>query len=344
MKTDQSLDTPPPSLEAKTGILLVNLGTPDAPERQAIRSYLKQFLSDRRVVEAPRLIWWLVLNLIILPFRPKGLVSKYQQIWLKGGSPIKVITEQQNHGLAQRLQAHFGDQVRVEHAMTYGNPSIASALDRFQAEGVERILVLPLYPQYSATTTAAVWDALNKATATLRNIPEIRFIKRYHLHPLYLQALANSIRSHWKQRGRQGFLLFSYHGIPKEYALLGDPYPRECEETSQAVADLLGLRPDQWKLSYQSRIGRAEWLTPYTDETVKALGKQGIQGLDAICPGFAADCLETLEEIQEENKEYFDHAGGQDFQYIPALNASEEHIDLLENLALQNLQGWVERR
>src|SRR5690606_16136849 len=251
MKTDQSLDNSQSPLMAKTGILLVNLGTPDAPERPAIRRYLKQFLSDRRVVEAPRLIWWLVLNLVILPFRPRGLVAKYQQIWLKGGSPIKVITEQQNYNLAQRMQVHFGDQVKVEHAMTYGNPSIASALEKFQAEGIERVLVMPLYPQYSATTTAAVWDALNRALTKMRNIPEIRFIKRYHLHPFYLQALANSIRNHWKQRGRQGFLLFSYHGIPQEYAMLGDPYPRECEETSQAVADLLGLRSDQWKLSYQ---------------------------------------------------------------------------------------------
>lgn len=344
MKTDQSLDISPSSQTGKAGILLVNLGTPDAPERQAIRRYLKEFLSDRRVVEAPRLLWMLILNLIILPFRPRRLVAKYQQIWLKGGSPIKVITEQQNYQLAQRMQVHFGDRVQVGHAMTYGNPSIASALEKFQADGIDRVLVIPLYPQYSATTTGAVWDALNRAVTRMRNIPEIRFVKRYHLNPFYLQALANSIRNHWEQRGRQGLLLFSYHGIPKDYAIQGDPYPQECEETSRGVAQLLGLQPDQWKQSYQSRIGRAEWLTPYTDETVTALGQQGLKGLDVICPGFAADCLETLEEIQEENKEYFEHAGGQDFQYIEALNAKEEHIDLLENLALQHLQGWVERR
>ncbi len=325
----------------KAGVLLVNLGTPDAPEQGAIRRYLKQFLGDPRVVEIPRPIWWLILNLIILPLRPRGLVDKYKQIWLKGGSPIKVITEQQSFSLSQRLQARAGDQVEVRHAMTYGNPSIASAVDAFIQNGVERILVMPLYPQYSSTTTAAVWDSLHRSLATRRDIPEIRFLKRYHLHPRYIEALVESIRSHWRHTGRQGFLLFSFHGIPKANIDKGDPYQRECQETAQAVATTLGLAPEQWKITYQSRVGRAEWLTPYTDETMKELGKQGLTGLDVICPGFAADCLETLEEIKEENKEYFEHAGGKDFHYIEALNAQASHIDLLEELALTHLQGWI---
>lgn len=335
------LNQPYPEDASRVGVLLINLGTPDSPEPASIRAYLRDFLGDPRVVEAPRLLWWLVLRLVILPFRPRHLVDKYRQIWFEGGSPLKLVSDQQRQALDQRLRARLGERINVRYAMTYGNPSISSALEAFQQDGVERILVLPLYPQYSATTTAAAWDALCRATFRLRNIPEIRFVKRYHLHPLYIQALAEAIREHWSRQGRQGLLLFSFHGVPKAYVEKGDPYQRECEETARAVAALLGLQPEQWRISYQSRVGRAEWLTPYTDETMRELGRQGVRGLDVICPGFSADCLETLEEIQVENKALFEQHGGQDFQYIEALNARGSHLNLLEDLTLSNLAGWL---
>ncbi len=323
---------------SKKAVLLVNLGTPDAPTKPAIRRYLKEFLSDRRVVEVPRLIWWWVLNLVILNFRPAKLVPNYKKIWQGGDSPIRHITDQQVIKLQQRLnQCDNIGPIKVAAAMTYGNPSFKNVLQQLQTEGYEQVLVLPLFPQYSATTTAAAWDALSRAMGEMRDIPQIHFIKRYYQHPRYIEALAHSVRQHWKTTGRQAKLFFSFHGIPKAYTEQGDPYDKECIETAQQVAAALALSDDQWQLGYQSRVGAAEWLKPYTDETMKSLGSTQLKGLDVICPGFSADCLETLEEIDEENREYFEEAGGTDFHYIPALNDQDVHIDLLEALVKENL-------
>lgn len=331
------MNAPKKSASAETtAVLLLNLGTPDAPEKKAIRRYLKEFLSDPRVVETPRLIWWLILNLIILPFRPGKLVANYRKLWRAGESPIRCITERQ----AQKVQAYLqrtGHAIKVYPAMTYGNPGIGAALDQIEAEGIERVIVLPLFPQYSATTTAAAWDALHRATRVRRNIPAFSFIKRYHTHPLYIEALAQSILDHWLESGRNGKLLFSFHGIPKAYVDKGDPYFADCRETALAVTKQLGLAEHEWLMTFQSRVGAAEWLKPYTDETMRKLGKQGLQGLDVICPGFSADCLETLEEIDEQNREFFTHAGGHDFHYIPALNDNEAHIQLLARLITEQL-------
>lgn len=326
-----------PNDATKKAVLLVNLGTPDEPTAPAIRRYLKEFLSDPRVIETPRFIWWFVLNLIILRFRPSKLIEPYSGIWQGGESPIRRITNQQVSKLQQRLDSNGGQQVKVAAAMTYGNPSFQTVLQELQNEGYEDILVLPLYPQYSATTTAASWDALSNALKSMRNIPQIHFIKRYYQHPLYIEALATSIRNHWNTTGRQAKLFFSFHGIPKSYSDKGDPYPEECINTAHLVAKALNLSDEEWQLSYQSRVGAAEWLKPYTDETMKALGKSNLKGLDVICPGFSADCLETIEEIDEENREYFEQSGGSDFHYIPALNDQDIHIDLLEALVKENL-------
>ncbi len=326
-----------PNNATKKAVLLVNLGTPDEPTAPAIRRYLKEFLSDTRVIETPRFIWWFVLNLIILRFRPAKLIEPYTGIWQDGESPIRRITNQQVSKLQQRLDKHLRAKVKVAAAMTYGNPSFQTVLQELQNEGYEDILVLPLYPQYSATTTAASWDALSNALKTMRNIPQIHFIKRYYQHPLYIEALAASVRNHWNSTGRQAKLFFSFHGIPKSYSDKGDPYPEECINTAHLVAKALNLSDEEWQLSYQSRVGTAEWLKPYTDETMKALGRNNLKGLDVICPGFSADCLETIEEIDEENRGYFETSGGSDFHYIPALNDQDTHIDLLEALVKENL-------
>jgi len=324
--------------KSNTAVLLVNLGTPDEPSTPAIRRYLKEFLSDRRVIEAPRLIWWFVLNLVILRFRPAKLITNYKKIWENGESPIRHITDQQVSKLQARLKqsSHF-NKVKVAAAMTYGNPSLKNVLKQLQDEGYENILMLPLFPQYSATTTAASWDALTRATSEMRNIPQIRFIKRYHTHPLYIEALATSVRQHWEKTGRQAKLFFSFHGLPKSYVEKGDPYASECVETVEHVTKALNLSDDQWCLCFQSRVGVAEWLKPYTDERMKELGETKLKGLDVICPGFSADCLETVEEIDEENRDYFEEAGGSDFHYIPALNDQDIHIDLIEALVKEHL-------
>jgi ferrochelatase len=321
-----------------TGILLVNLGTPDAPTTPAIRRYLKAFLSDPRVIEAPRPIWWLILNLVILRFRPRKLVHNYQGIWKDGESPIRSIGYQQVTKLLKKLQLNQPDgRFQVEVAMTYGNPSLDAALDSFAAHNVKQLIVLPLYPQYSATTTAATWDALAQCLAKRRDIPAIDFIRNYATHPLYIQGMAQSVRAHWEHTGRKAMLLMSFHGIPKAYAEKGDPYPLECESTAKALANELGLKEGEWLMTYQSRVGAAEWLKPYTDETMQRLGTAKQNGLDVICPGFSSDCLETIEEINVENRQYFESAGGKDFHYIPALNDSEAQIKLIEAIVSARL-------
>ena len=326
---------------AKTGILLINLGTPDAPTGQALRPYLKEFLSDPRVVEIPRAVWWLILNGIILNTRPKKSAEKYAQIWTSEGSPLQFHTERQ----AKLLKGYLGDRVKapivVEYAMRYGNPSVASVLARLKEQGCDRILVLPLYPQYAASSTATAFDAVFQALAGQRNVPAIRTVKHYHDHPGYIAALAQNVRDYWQQNGRPDKLVMSFHGVPRFSLDKGDPYHCECQKTGRLLAEALGLDEKQYKLCFQSRFGRAEWLQPYTAATLEALGKEGVGLVDVVCPGFVADCLETLEEIAMEGKASFLNAGGKEFHYIPALNERPEWMAALADIALEHLQGWV---
>ncbi len=329
------------SSASKNAVLLVNLGSPDELSPPALRRYLKQFLSDRRVIEAPKLIWWFVLRCIILPWRPRKLMHAYGNIWSERGSPIRAISLQQRDALQALLDNQSGNKnISVELAMTYGNPSIPEVIAKFRQTGIERVLVLPMFPQYSATTTAATFDAIANALSNVRDLPELRFIKQYYERDAYIELLAESTRQQWQQQGRQGHLMISFHGLPLTYVEKGDPYARQCEATASALADKLGLKKNQWSLTYQSRVGMTPWLQPYTEETLIEWGKSGRSGIDVICPGFSADCLETLEEVAITNKEIFEQAGGSDYHYIPALNADQGHIAMLAELTQQHLQGW----
>lgn len=325
----------------KTGILLVNLGTPDAPTAQAVRPYLKQFLGDPRVVEIPKAIWWLILNGIILNLRPKKSAEKYASIWLPEGSPLRVYTEKQ----AVLLKGYLGERTSaplvVDFAMTYGNPSIADALRRFKEQNCQRILIAPLFPQYAASSTAPVFDQAFSALQQMRNLPAIRTIKHFHDHPAYIRALAVSINDYWAQHGRPEKLLMSFHGVPQYTLDKGDPYHCECHKTGRLLAEALGLQQDQYRVSFQSRFGKAEWIKPYTTATLKELGQQRLSRVDVVCPGFVADCLETLEEIAMEGKEDFQHAGGGEYHYIPCLNDRNDWIHALTDMVIDNLQGWL---
>lgn len=325
----------------KIGILLANLGTPDAPTPTAVRRYLKQFLSDRRVVEIPRLIWWCILNLIILNVRPRKSAAKYALIWTAEGSPLLVHTQKQTALLQQVLSQRITTPLAVEFGMRYGNPSIASAIAKLKAQHCDKILVLPLYPQYAASSTASVFDALWDALIHTRNVPEIRTVRSFHDHPAYIAALAASVRQHWAQHGQAEKLLMSFHGVPKYTLDKGDPYHCQCQKTGRLLAEALGLNSEQYLVSFQSRFGAAEWIKPYTAPTLAAWGKQGVKSVDVICPGFAADCLETLEEIAMECKAEFLNAGGKTFHYIPALNERDESIAALGDIVQQHLQGWI---
>ncbi len=325
-----------------TGILLVNLGTPDAPTTGAVRRYLKEFLWDPRVVEVPRALWWLILNGVILNIRPRRSAKAYESVWTNEGSPLLAISRRQTQALDRVLQKQFPGTVRLALGMRYGKPSIRAGLEALRREGARRLLVLPLYPQYSATTTGSVFDAVADALKTWRWVPELRIINHYHDDPAHIAALAACIRRHWESEGRGQLLLFSFHGIPKRYFLNGDPYYCHCQKTARLTAEALGLEEGEWRVTFQSRVGREEWLQPYTDKTMKALPGEGITALDVVCPGFAADCLETLEEIAVENREYFLGAGGERYRYIPALNDDPAHIDALLGLILRHLQGWPE--
>ena len=319
-----------------TGLLLVNLGTPDSPATADVRRYLAEFLSDPRVVEAPRWLWWPLLHGVILNTRPRRSAEAYRRIWTDQGSPLLLHTRRQ----AEALQEALGEAVRVVPAMRYGNPSIASGLQQLRDAGCGRILVLPLYPQYSATTTASTFDAVAEELKKWRHLPALRLVDQYHDHPGYIAALAASVRDFQAEKGKPDLLLFSFHGIPQRYADQGDPYPQQCERTARLLADALELAPDQWRLSYQSRMGREPWLQPYTSDTLEKLAGQGIRHVQVLCPGFAADCLETLEEIAMENRELFLAAGGEQYQYIPCLNDRPEHIQTLADIARNNLGGW----
>jgi ferrochelatase len=325
-----------------TGILLVNLGTPDEPTAAAVRRYLAEFLSDQRVVEIPKPIWQLILHGIILPLRPKKVAHAYQQIWQESGSPLLSNTLSQAAALETPLSEKFKGPVNIAVAMRYGNPPIASGLNELKKAGARRIIVLPLYPQYSATTSATVFDAVADELKTWRWIPDVRFISHYPDHDLYISALANSIQQHQAEHGVPDKLLFSFHGLPKRNLELGDPYYCECQKTARLLVEQLGLKEEQYQVCFQSRFGKAEWLQPYTDKTLEAWGKQGIEHVQVICPGFAADCLETLEEIDMQNRDTFLESGGKQFSYIPALNDNADHIQLLEQLILQHAGTWVE--
>ncbi|EGR3966148.1 ferrochelatase [Vibrio cholerae] len=310
----------------KLGILLANLGTPQAPTSQAVKAFLSQFLHDQRVVDMSRWLWCPLLHGIILPTRSPKVAKLYQSIWMDEGSPLMVYSRRQRDKLAELSQRP------VELGMTYGEPSLLEGVRKLQQQGAEQIVVLPLYPQYSATTTAAVFDGLAKALRQLPVVPELHFIRDYHDHPLYIQALAKSVRASWLQHGQGDLLLCSYHGIPKRYAQNGDIYPEHCQKTTELLAQALGLPQDKVMMTYQSQFGKEEWLQPYTDKTMEALPRQGIKKLDVICPAFSVDCLETLEEIAEQNQEIFLHSGGEAFHYVPCLNDSQSHIELMAAL------------
>ncbi len=324
----------------RTGILITNLGTPDAPDTPSLRRYLKEFLWDPRVVEVPRPIWWFILNGIILNIRPRRSAEAYRKVWTDRGSPLLWHTEDQADALRERLRARYGDDIVIAHAMRYGNPSIASALQSLEDQGVRKLLILPLYPQYSGATTASTFDAVAHDFTQRRWLPEIRMINHYHDFGPYIDALAQQVRAFQTDHGVPEKLILSYHGVPKKYLLRGDPYHCECYKTSRLLAEKLGLSKDQYMTTFQSRFGREEWLKPYTDHTLQALGRDGVNSVQVMCPGFSADCLETIEEIGMENRDYFLEAGGTSYEYIPALNAAESHIDALEQLVNRHLQGW----
>jgi ferrochelatase len=322
-----------------TAVLLCNLGTPQAPETRALRTYLAEFLSDPRVVEIPRWIWLMILHGIILRLRPSASAAKYASIWTAEGSPLKVWTERQ----AERLQKAFqssSQHVLVRSAMRYGDSNIPQVLSELKEAGANRILILPAYPQYSATTTASVFDAVANWSRKTRLIPELRFINRYHDHSEYISALAQNIRSHWQAHGRAEVLVMSFHGVPQRTLELGDPYHCECHKTARLLAQALGLDKNSYKVTFQSRFGKAKWLEPYTEPSVRAMAQSGVKSIQVVCPGFTCDCLETLEEIAMEVREAFLQEGGERFEYIPCLNDDPMWIDGLKRIALEHLHGW----
>ncbi|MBU3004855.1 ferrochelatase [Paraglaciecola arctica] len=326
--------------EDKVGVLVTNLGTPEAPKKSELKRYLKEFLSDPRVVEIPRLLWWMILNLVILNIRPKRSAKAYATVWTERGSPLMFHTQDQTNALRDELRQQYGENIEVEFAMRYGSPSIDSVIDKMLQQGVRKLVVLPLYPQYCASTTGSTFDAVAQSFSKRRWIPELRFITHYHDNPDYIKALADKIRAHWEQHGQADKLVFSYHGIPHRYLLNGDPYHCECHKTSRLLAAELGLEEHQHFTSFQSRFGREEWLKPYTDHSLKGFPEQGVKSVQIVCPGFSADCLETIEEIAEENREYFMEAGGERYEYIAALNAEPDHIQALTKLIESQLRGW----
>lgn len=316
--------------QSKLGVLMVNLGTPDAPTPQAVKRYLAEFLSDRRVVDTSPWLWWPLLRGVILPIRAPRVAKLYQSVWMEEGSPLLVYSRRQQKALAACMP-----DIPVELGMSYGSPNLPGAIDKLLAQGVTKLVVLPLYPQYSCSTSAAVWDAVARILKGHRRLPSISFIRDYAEHPAYISALKQSVENSFAKHGKPDILVLSFHGIPKRYAQLGDDYPQRCEDTSRALRAEIALPAEQIMMTYQSRFGREPWLTPYTDETLKSLPSQGVKHIQLICPGFSADCLETLEEIKEQNRDIFLHAGGEKFEYIPALNDDKAHIDLLEQLVKQ---------
>lgn len=320
-------------------VLMVQLGTPEAAEPAAVRRYLAQFLSDPRVVEIPRLLWMMILHGIILRFRPAASAKKYASIWTENGSPLALHTIAQANALAKRMQStHPG--LTVRYAMRYGEPSISRVMRELREQGMQRLLVLPLYPQYAASTTATVWDEVFTELKRWRNLPELRMVRNFHRDQAYIDSLANRIREHWALKGRGEKLVFSFHGVPKRSLLLGDPYHCECHVTARLLAQALGLAPDAYQLTFQSRFGRAEWLQPYTEPTLIELAKQGVRRVDVFCPGFVSDCLETLEEIAQEAKHAFIEAGGEHFEYISCVNDRTDFIEALAQRVQASTSDW----
>lgn len=331
-----------PGVATRIGILLINLGTPDSPTAQALRPYLKQFLSNPRVIEIPRWIWLPILNGIILNTRPKKSAEKYAKIWMPEGSPLQVHTDRQTRLLRDLLANRLNHPPLVEYAMSIGSPSIGEVLGRMNEHGCDRTLVLPLYPQYASSSTASAFDEVFTQLGKMRNVPALRTIKHYHDHPGYIAALAQNVHGFWLENGRPDKLVMSFHGVPRSTVDKGDPYHDECQKTGRLLAEALKLDSVQYEICFQSRFGRSEWLRPYTAITLEQLGRQGTRRVDVVCPGFVSDCLETLEEIALEGKTIFIQAGGHEFHYIPCLNERDDWINALADIALTNLQGWVE--
>jgi ferrochelatase len=330
-----------PKLPPRIAVLLINLGTPDAPTAPAVRRYLRQFLSDPRVIEIPRFLWAIILNLFVLPSRPKRVAEAYASIW-DGDSPMRNILNAQAEQLEPRLaSANAPFRVTVHPAMSYGNPGLPDVMDKLRGEGVDHFVLLPVFPQYSATSSGAVYDAINKWALKQRNLPNYTIVKDYFAHPLYIKALADSIRRFQAKHGKPEKLMFSFHGIPQPYADKGDPYPSRCKCTAAQVAQELGLSEDEWIISFQSRFGKQEWVKPYTDVVLDDWAKSGVKSVQIISPAFSADCLETLEELAIENRDNFIEAGGEEYHYIPALNMDEAHIDLLEAMSAPLVKGWA---
>ena len=331
--------------DAKIGILLSNLGTPDAPTKAAVKPYLRQFLSDTRVIEPPppRWIWQIILNAVILNLRPKKSAKAYQTVWDSHGegSPLLSIAKKQKNAIASELEKNAPGKFIVSLGMSYGNPSMGSALNELESQGCKNIIVLPLYPQYAGASTGSVFDAVAREFMTWRNVPDLRFISSYNKEDLYIEALANSVKEYQVVHGKPDLLLMSYHGIPKRYFDKGDNYPCQCCKTTFLLASKLDLKPNEYTMTFQSRLGVAEWMKEYTDKTLKALPAKGVKNVQVICPGFSADCLETIEEISEENHDYFMESGGEKFGYIPALNDRKDHIEFLTQLLLKNAVGWM---
>ncbi len=323
----------------KIGVLITNLGTPDAPNKKELKVYLNQFLSDPRVIELPKILWQIILKLVILQIRPSKSAEAYKQIWTDKGSPLLDIANRQ----LNKIQSSFSsknENIVFEVGMRYGNPSIPDALLKLQKKQVRRLLVLPMYPQYCAATTGSTFDEVTNVLQKWRWIPEMRFVNQYFEEKNYIEALSNSIKSFWKKNSKPQKIIFSYHGIPKRYLSNGDPYHCFCLKTTRLVKEQMGLSDDEIMTTFQSRFGREEWLKPYTSETLKELPKQGIKNIHIISPGFSSDCLETLEELEEENKEYFMESGGENYHYIPCLNDHDDHIDVFVNLIKKHTQGW----
>lgn len=323
------------------GVILVNLGTPAEPTPKSVRAFLKEFLSDQRVIEIPKPIWQIILNCFVLPFRPKRVAKLYESVWEQNDSPMRRILNDQCAALEARLKTQLPETTfKVLAGMTYGQPGLKEALAQFQREGIERIVVLPLFPQYSATSTAAAMDVVSRWLLAQRNAPSITVIKDYFDHPLFIKSLANSVREHWEKHGRAERLLMSFHGIPQPYADKGDPYAERCRVSAALLARELNLSANEWACSFQSRFGKQEWVKPYTDVQLIEWAQSGIKSVQVMAPAFSADCLETLEEIAQQNQELFVHEGGERYEYIPALNERGDHLEMIESLVLPHIKAW----
>jgi ferrochelatase len=329
------------STTERIGILLINLGTPDSPSYFAVQRYLREFLSDRRVINTSRAIWLPILYGVVLPFRPVRAVRNYRKVWMQDGSPLAVYSSRLANKIDVRLRANLGDRVRVALGMTYGSPSIESAIGALAEQNVRRLLVLPLYPQYCSSTTGSAFDATVQALARWRWLPETRFVNDYHSEPVYIDAVAARIEEHWQQIGERSHLLFSYHGIPAAYVKEGDPYQAQAEATTRLVAARLGLAAGDWSHCYQSRFGPVIWLQPYTEDTLKELASRGMRKLTVVSPSFAVDCLETLQEVAMEYRDEFCELGGERLTLVPALNDDDRHVEMLSQVIQRHLQGWI---